>query len=82
MHNFQNDSQLIPMARREGSHGGSDRLIRDHVFIPDSPDPMKQRAGARAGIMSSIIGIAAYRSIEKGRPIRVAELIDLSRLKG
>ena len=82
MRNSESHSTLMPLARRQGSHGGSDSLIRDHVFIPDSPDPLKQRAGARAGIMSSIIGIAAYRSIEKGRPIKVAELIDVSRLSG
>jgi predicted dehydrogenase len=80
MKNFESESTLVPMAEREGSHGGSDRLIRDHVFIPDSPDPLSQRAGARAGIMSSIIGIAAYRSIERKRPVKVDELIEIDRL--
>ncbi len=76
MRNFESESTLIPMKEREGSHGGSDRLIRDHVFIPERSDPLKQRAGPWAGIMSSIIGIAAYRSIERRRPVRIDELID------
>ena len=78
MRNFENESTLVPLAEREGSHGGSDRLIRDHIFVPEAPDPLGQRAGARAGVMSSIIGIAAYRSIERRRPVRVDELIEWS----
>lgn len=72
------DAELESLQRRSGSHGGSDKLIRDHVFIPESPDEMKHRAGARAGIMSAIIGIAAYRSIEKGRPVKIKELVNFS----
>jgi predicted dehydrogenase len=71
---------LVPLQRRSGSHGGSDKLIRDHIFIPESPDEMGHRAGVRAGILSAIIGIAAYRSIEKGRAIRIEELIDLNKI--
>lgn len=67
---------LVPLQRRSGSHGGSDRLIRDHIFIPESPDELGHRAGSRAGIMSAIIGIAAYRSIEKGRAVRIDELVN------
>jgi len=77
--NFDNkDAELEALSRRSGSHGGSDKLIRDHIFIPESPDEMGHRAGARAGIMSAIIGIAAYRSIEKGQPVKIAELVDFS----
>lgn len=77
MRNLETDSTLIPVARREGSHGGSDRLIRDHVFIPESPDPLKRRASVRAGVMSAIIGVAGYRSIERKTPIKVKDLITL-----
>ncbi len=72
------DAELESLDRRTGSHGGSDKLIRDHIFIPESPDEMGHRAGARAGIMSAIIGIAAYRSIEKGRPVKINELVNFS----
>ena len=54
-------------ARREGGHGGSDTSIQDLVFRgkPD-PDPLGLRADLRAGAYGSLIGIAAYRSIERG----------------
>jgi predicted dehydrogenase len=76
MRNFKEDSTYIPISPRSGSHGGSDKLIKDHVFIPGTPDEHGQRAGMRAGIMSAIIGIAGYRSIETGRRIRIDELVD------
>jgi hypothetical protein len=80
MRNFETESRLLPLTRKEGSHGGSDRLIRDHVFVPETADPLKQRAGSKAGIMSSIIGIAAYRSIERRVPLQIEDLIDVSML--
>jgi predicted dehydrogenase len=53
--------------RRRGGHGGSDTSIQDLIFLnqPD-PDPLSLRADMRAGALSSLIGIAAYRSIERG----------------
>jgi len=77
MRNWESDSTLIPIARRSGSHGGSDKLIRDNVFVPESPDPLKRRAGVRAGIMSAIIGVAAYRSIERKAPVQIKDLVTL-----
>jgi len=76
MRNFKKDSTFLPIAPRRGSHGGSDKLIKDHVFIPGTPDELGQRAGMRAGIMSAIIGIAGYHSIETGRRMRIDELVD------
>jgi hypothetical protein len=76
MNNFAKESELLPVARRRGSHGGSDKLIKDHIFIPGTPDELGQSAGMRAGIMSSIIGIAGYTSIETGRRVRIDELVD------
>ena len=74
----ENDGALVPLNRRSGSHGGSDKLIRDHIFIPEKPDELGHRASSRAGVMSAIIGIAAYRSIEKGRPVKIGELVNFS----
>ncbi|MBN2288913.1 MAG: Gfo/Idh/MocA family oxidoreductase [Candidatus Glassbacteria bacterium] len=76
MRNFEDKSTLVPVERRSGSHGGSDTLIKDHVFIPGTPDDLAQRAGMRAGIMSAIIGIAGYHSIETGRPVKIRDLVD------
>ncbi len=63
--------------RRQGGHGGSDTSIQDLIFRnqPD-PDPLNLRADMRAGAMSSLIGIAAYRSIERGgENIKIKDLV-------
>ena len=41
------------------------------------PVPLFQRAGLRAGILSSAIGIAGYTSIDTGRPVRIDEVVRL-----
>jgi predicted dehydrogenase len=65
---------------RKGGHGGSDMGVKDLVFRPgEISDPLGLKADARAGAMSSLIGIAAYRSIEReGQKIRVSDLVNLS----
>jgi predicted dehydrogenase len=65
--------------RREGGHGGSDTSIQDLVFrgLPKD-DPLGLRADVRAGALSSLIGIAARRSIERsGRSVRIGDLVKL-----
>jgi hypothetical protein len=47
------------------------------VFKSDVPDPLKQRAGSRAGAMSLLTGVAAVRSVEQRKPIKIADLIKL-----
>jgi len=61
----------------EGGHGGADERVKDMFFKPNQPDPTGQKATARAGVMSSMIGIAARESIETGRKVRIDELIKL-----
>ena len=61
----------------EGGHGGADERVKDVLFKPNQTDPTGQKAGSRAGVLSSIIGIAARKSIETGRSIKIAELIKL-----
>jgi predicted dehydrogenase len=65
--------------RREGGHGGSDTSIQDLIFREsDKADPLSLKAGMREGAMSSLIGIAAYRSIERGGvPVKIADLVKL-----
>jgi hypothetical protein len=47
------------------------------IFIPGTPDPLRQRAGARAGAMSALTGVAAVQSADTGRPVMIADLIRL-----
>jgi len=75
---FARSEVLRPMVpKREGDHGGSDSSIRDRVFRnPHASDTLGQRADLLAGAYSSLLGIAAYRSIERdGRPVKIAELL-------
>lgn len=60
-----------------GSHGGEDASIQRFVFRnAGQPDPLQLRADLKAGAMSSLIGIAGYRSIERGGvPIKIADLV-------
>lgn len=56
-------------------HGGADFKLKDMLLKPGQKDPLKKRAGSRAGILSSLIGIAARRSIETGEKINISDLI-------
>ncbi|HZN12505.1 MAG TPA: Gfo/Idh/MocA family oxidoreductase [Blastocatellia bacterium] len=65
--------------QREGGHGGSDTSLQDLLFRrrPGS-DPLNLGADVKAGAWSSLIGIAAYRSIERGgQAVRLAQLVKL-----
>ncbi len=65
--------------KREGGHGGSDTSLHDLIFR-GSPkdDPLGLRAGLRAGALASLIGIAAYRSIERGgQTVKINDLVKL-----
>ena len=59
----------------EGIHGGADGRVKDNFFKPNQKDIIGQRAGSRAGVLSSLIGIAALKSIKFGKPIKIRDLI-------
>ena len=58
-----------------GGHGGADERLKDSIFRPDTPDPLGAKAGSHAGIISSLIGIAARNSIETGQKVKIADLV-------
>jgi len=61
----------------QGGHGGADERVKDMFFKPNQPDPAGQKAGSRAGVLSSMIGIAARKSIETGKAVKISDLIKL-----
>ncbi|MBM3739459.1 MAG: Gfo/Idh/MocA family oxidoreductase [Acidobacteria bacterium] len=73
-------SELVTdLPQRAGGHGGADPSLRDLIFREwDQPDPLGLRASSLAGAQASLVGIAAYRSIERGGE-RV-KLSDLAKL--
>jgi predicted dehydrogenase len=72
-------SELIrePETTDDGRHNGEDDSIQSMVFRhPADPDPLQLRADLSAGAFSSLVGIAAYRSIERGGvPVKIADLV-------
>jgi predicted dehydrogenase len=70
-------SELLEMKIGLGGHFGADPKLKDMIFKPDIPDPLRQRAGSRAGAMSVLTGVAAMRSIEGRKPVKIADLIRL-----
>lgn len=64
---------------REGGHGGADASLQDLLFRNEpASDPLRLRPDLRAGALSSLVGIAARHSIERGSvPVRIADLVRL-----
>ncbi len=80
MDNF-GDYHRMQVPRVSSGHGGGDVRMQDEIFKePGAPDPLKHAAGTRDGAMSILIGIAARRSIEEKRPVKIAELTDIKPL--
>ncbi len=76
--NFQDfEPEKVPYVR--SGHWGGDRIMFDQIFrgIVKRPD-LDHRADVRDGAMSVLIGIAARKSIDEGRPIRIADLTSLT----
>jgi predicted dehydrogenase len=77
MDNF-GDYELLKVFHTSAGHGGGDQRLQDKIFRnPEMPDPMRHSAGSRDGAMSILIGIAARKSIEEQRAVKIAELTDL-----
>ena len=65
----------VPVPSAEGGHGGADPSIQERMFSANpTPDPWGRSAGHGQGAASIMVGIAANRSFETGRPESVAEL--------
>ena len=68
----------MKVPRIRGGHGGGDVRLQDKIFKdPNMADPYKHSAGTRDGAMSILIGIAARKSIEEQRPVKISELTDI-----
>ena len=71
-------SEVIRAEEQAGGHGGGDPSVRDLIFRGSDSDPLGLKAGSLAGAWSSLVGIAAYRSIERGgERVNLANLVKL-----
>lgn len=69
----QRESIAVP--KPEGGHGGGDDRLRDLIFRQVAvPDHMRL-PDSRAGAMSCLTGIAARKSVDEGRPVKIVELL-------
>lgn len=72
------DTQYIQVKHARGGHGGGDVRMLNKVFVnPAEKDEFKQSAGSRDGAMSILIGIAARKSIEEQKSVKIGELTSL-----
>jgi predicted dehydrogenase len=62
-----------------GGHGGADMSLKNLIFRGEEKDKsLHLKAGLRDGALASLMGIAAYRSIERdGQKIYIKDLVDL-----
>ena len=78
IHKLWNAHETKVVRSEKGGHGGGDRRLQDKIFVnPEKKDEFDRSAGVRDGAMSILIGIAARKSIESGKPIRIEELTTL-----
>ncbi|WP_083541714.1 Gfo/Idh/MocA family protein [Sinorhizobium americanum] len=67
--------ERITVPHSSGGHYGGDDRMRNMIFKPGIADPLGQRAGARAGALSVLCGIAALESSRSGTQVRLADLM-------
>lgn len=72
------EPETIRVYRRPGTHQGGDPLILEKLFkSPDMSDPLQQSAGTRDGVMSILPGIAARKSVQTGKPVKIQDLTSI-----
>ncbi|MEW5815016.1 MAG: Gfo/Idh/MocA family oxidoreductase [Spirochaetota bacterium] len=60
----------------EGGHGGGDPILLRDIFDPYPPeDPLRRKADHIDGAYSILVGVAAYRSIQTGNPVKISKLL-------
>jgi predicted dehydrogenase len=65
----------IDLPKSEGGHGGGDDRLRDIIFRNVSVPEHMRLPDSRAGAMACLTGIAALKSGDEGRPVRIKELL-------
>jgi predicted dehydrogenase len=71
----QREKIAVPEGR--GGHAGGDPRLQDLIFRKTEMPKYMQLPDSRAGAMSCLTGIAARKSIEQKRAIRISDLVRL-----
>ena len=69
--------EKIPIEKVAGGHGGGDERIRNLIFRSTEMPSYMRLPDSRAGALSCLTGIAARKSVEQKRPIKISELVKL-----
>ncbi len=77
MENFAEKHEVFTTPKIKGGHGGGDIRMQRRIFADKNDNPYNVMAGTREGAMSILIGIAARKSIELKRPVKITELTDM-----
>lgn len=78
IHKLWNKHETEVVSSEKRGHGGGDSRLQDKIFYDaNKKDELDRAAGVRDGAMSILIGIAARKSIESGKPVRIEELTTL-----
>jgi predicted dehydrogenase len=77
MDNFAKNYEVYTTPKIRGGHGGGDVRMQRRMFVDTNDNPHHVMAGTREGAMSILIGIAARKSIQQKRSVKIAELTDL-----
>jgi predicted dehydrogenase len=71
------ERRFIKIPNHEPGHGGGDVRLRKQIFDPSGRDPYQQAANSRDGALAILVGIAARKSIEKGKPVEIKDITSL-----
>jgi predicted dehydrogenase len=72
---FGRGVEHIIVPHEPGTHFGGDPKMQDMLFKLGAPDPLNQRAGARAGALSVLCGVAALQSSKTNLPVSIESLL-------
>ena len=75
--NFSGKREKVEMPHIQGGHAGGDDRLRDLIFRGREVPAHMRLPDSRAGAMSVLTGVAARTSVERRRPVRVADLVRL-----
>ena len=68
--------EQIPIAKVEGGHAGGDSRLQELIFRKHEVPAHMRLPDSRAGAMSCLTGIAARKSVELKRPVKISELFN------
>ena len=67
--------ELITLPKPDSGHGGGDDRLRDLIFRNVAMPDYMRLPDSRAGALSCLTGVAALKSMDEDRPVRIADLL-------